>query len=52
MTLDGLLGALALGAALFALVPAVQRLRVSLVLPLQMLVAVTALLAILYLEFY
>lgn len=52
MTLDGLLGALALGAALFALVPAIQRLRASLALPLQTVLAVTALLAILWLEFY
>jgi len=52
MTLDGLLGALALGAALFALVPAVQRLRASLALPLQSVLAMTALLAILWLEFY
>lgn len=52
MTLDGLLGALALGAALFALVPAVQRLRASLAIPLQALAAITALLAILWLEFY
>lgn len=33
MTLDGFLGAFALGAALFALVPAVQRLRVTLAHP-------------------
>lgn len=52
MTLDGLLGALALGAALFALVPAVQRLRASLAIPLQALVAAIALLTILWLEFY
>lgn len=52
MTLDGLLGALALAAALFALVPAVQRLRASLALSLQALAAAAALLAILWLEFY
>jgi hypothetical protein len=52
MTLDGLLGALALVVALFALVPAVQRLRASLAIPVQMLVAVPALLMILWLQFY
>lgn len=52
MTLDGLLGALALCAALFALVPAVQRLRASLALPLQTILALTALLGILWLELY
>jgi hypothetical protein len=52
MTLDGLLGAIALVAALFALVPGVQRLRASLALPLQVFVATAALMLILWLEFY
>lgn len=52
MTLDGLLGAIALGAALFALVPGVQRLRASLALSLQMSVAAVAMLLILWLEIY
>lgn len=52
MTLDGFLGAIALCAALFALVPGVQRLRASLALSMQISVAAAALILILWLEFY
>jgi hypothetical protein len=52
MTLDGFLTALTLIAGLFALVPAVQRLRATLSAPLQIIVALAAVLTILWLELY
>ncbi len=52
MTLDGFLTFLALVVAIFALVPRVIKLRARLVLPIHILIAVVALLLVLYLHFF